>query len=286
MYIRMLWLCFFGAAAFVGGCRTRSKSAKETSPSVTVTIALKNIDDVDRSKTVGFSPEISCNASAEWIPGAYSDFASSEVEFSVKELKIGDPCRIRLVNQGPSEDIQFLATDKVSYETDTAFPIGVRVGGALWAEALLRRTYKLKAGTKALTVSVRFPDKLPTNADKLIAELKCTPEFEGLATGLGDVEAKTGSGIFRFDSGLKPGVEYRCRQIQVSRGSDEQVYYGDLNESFIYDEAKDVKAKKEVILNQVEVSHVSGVVILTAPGDACKDGEYFDIDLRKCQPNP
>lgn len=261
-------------------CRSRSQSAKEASTSVSLIVTLKNIDEVDRAKVAGLLPQASCNGGA-FIDGSHESYASSEVRFPIAKLQKGDACQVRLLDPQLSDDMIFLKDEKVTYATDGTFEVDVRAGGELWAEALLRRGYKLKDGPASLDIKVSFGTALPTRTDQLVAEIKCSPEFEGVAVGLQEVDATKASGVLNFRSGLKPDQSYVCHQVQVTIGKN--LFYGSIDETFTGTAGQKVVAKKAVELNEVEINQVSGVVIITTPGEACKPGEFFDLETRKCK---
>jgi hypothetical protein len=265
------------------GCRSRKRSEKVGSAALKVLITLKNIEDVAKDKIADFNYRIRCSG-GDWSPGTLTSADAQEVEFFVKGVQLGDTCGVQVLHPNPPTEYNFTEETGVMFGTPDNIEISSRVEGQLWAEALLSKYYTLKSAnlSGAVRVPVVFKDVKDGDFDGLIAELKCSPEFEVLALGLQNLNKSTKRGEFVFESGLTPGVEFTCTRIQV-RKEKMVTYFGDMSAKLVKPTqgAFEVNA---VELNIVDVNNVQGVVIVTTPGDACKDNEVFDIKTRTCKP--
>lgn len=269
-------------------CRSRKRSAKVGTDAMRVIVTLKNLDDVNQTKLVALEYQMNCADAAEWSLGEPSEADPEQVTFLVKKVASGTTCSFRVLDPNPPADFNFLGTRGVVYEADGGVVLSARAGGQLFGEVLLNRKYKLKPGNAKVKVPVHFKDGMPPDLDlkASVAELKCTPEFQGAAVGLNDIAAAAKTGHYVFDSGLTSGVTYKCRQIQISLGKQKNAFYGKADiELALKKPGEDIQTPV-VELQEIEVLTADGVVIVVTPGEACKQGEVFDVDLGRCVPRP
>lgn len=265
------------------GCRSRKRSEKVGSEALKVVISLKNLEDVAKEKISDLSHRIQCEG-GDWNPGTISSLEKLEVEFFVKGIQVGNKCSVQVIHPNPPAAYQFTEEPGVMYGTPQNIEVSSKVGGQLWAEALLSKYYSLKSTNQngIVKVGVQFKDEIATNTAALVAELKCSPEFEVLALGVQKFDPKTKLGEFVFEGGLQEGVEYSCNRIQV-RQNKNLSYFGAFSPKVIK-LSNGLFEFDRVELHPVDVNNVEGVVIVTTPGTACKNNEIFDLESRTCKP--